>query len=80
MKIETETNQDLRFELRRMGVRFTISLTGLRDWWGGGAFGWNGSSWNLGSEEWGKGVLGVTGSMTRNEEIRSGTSGCLTSI
>lgn len=36
MKIETETNQDLRFELRRMGVRFTISLTGLRDWWGGG--------------------------------------------
>lgn len=36
MKIEMETNQDLRFESRRMGVRFTISLTGLRDWWGGG--------------------------------------------
>lgn len=40
MKIETETNQDLRFELRRMGVRFTISLTGLRDWGGGVRLEW----------------------------------------
>lgn len=32
MKIDTEANQDLRFELKRMDARFTVFITGPREW------------------------------------------------